>query len=404
MEHKTIPYDFLVHTQMLRPGDVILTLGTEKSSNSIAKTTNSQFSHASLVVSGDTWFEADEAGVGYSRNFDNSGWLERKKNFGPIIGLENCKRAVVLRHPALAELEAEAVENEIRKIVTQWDGLDYSDYRRLAKPLAISGKQSTWARFCLWLQQKKDPRSSDGLFCSEVVAKVFAHLESKFGSETALFGATRNADYTHPGHLANSRLQVVSGAIEDPLNLPPSAQIKWNTPLGLGRRWPTENARVLLSTERLYSNIDETLRMNEERLLEELRCGYARVEHKLRATAKSLEVIGADEAAHQARELLSQFERQCQLLNSKGIDTQQMTECMLELGEVDLRAKEIQVFGLEELLMLDPPNPLEHDKQSALIQDARNQLESASLKLAKIRERTLRKLDEISSQSEISAS
>jgi len=302
------PVEPFLFAEKLRPGHVILTLGTEKFSSRITKVTKSTYSHVSLVVSGTEWFEADDDGVGFSTLLGMGGYWQGPAIRQRVIRLRGCSRAAVYAHPALAEFAPEEIESAIRDVVKPWEGEDYSDYRRLFNPLAVSGKPAWWVRLALKYYQWRDRRRPSGMFCSEVVGRVFEGLDriDKF-SGTALFSVPRRADLIHPGHFEASRLQPVASAVGYTRPLGDGIRIEWQ-PINLDRRFPTQMARQRREFAEILAGIDADHAKTHARLLEDSQLDGARREHEIRDLLATARNLHASRTAQLLEQLLKDVE------------------------------------------------------------------------------------------------
>lgn len=337
---------------MIRPGDVILTLGTDKFVEGIAYATKGKYSHSMLVASDYQLFEADDEGVGYSDTAGNGGILIGNGTFRRVLAMRDCVDVRVLSHPALKEKTSEEIEMAIAKIVKPWEGDAYSDYRRLFEPLKVSGRPLSWIKAVLAIYQWGERRGGPGMFCSEVVARVFEALECDHGfANASLFAAKRCASLVHPGHIAHSRLQTVTGAVGFSTGLPDGFKIKWDS-LSWNRRNPTIWARQMKQIKDINYSILVASAKLREKSLSDHRLSAAQLEHEVRKlieTARELKALRAEARLNgllvAMERLLLKMEKFYEEGRSDVVEYWQMSVSKSEIGW-DVR--EAQVDLMEE--------------------------------------------------------
>ena len=306
-QSKIQPADVFVIKEKLRPGDVILTMGDEKFSAGIASVTAGRYSHAILVASQNQWFEADDEGVGYSDCW-GGGWLIGPGILRRVLALPNCLDAEVLSHPALKKRSSEDIESAIAKVVKPWLGEDYSDYRRLFNPLAVSGRPSWWIKLALAYYQWRDRRRPSGMFCSEVIARIYEALERECAFVGAsLFGVARRADLVHPGHIAASRLGTVKDAVGYLSCLPSGMHVEWDTVL-LDRRMPTRLARSSREFREYLAETTGSIRKQIASILGKELLWAACREHEIRKLIGDAKTLNAPNTLAKLERLLNEVE------------------------------------------------------------------------------------------------
>lgn len=348
----------------LRPGDVILALGEEKFSKRIAFVTRASFSHAILVVSPGKWFEADDVGVGYTDTWASIAWLKYNGASLQLRGIPDCLSAQVFRHPALANRTPDEIEMAIEQIVAPWEGEDYSDYRRLFPPLEITGRPKWWVRLGLAYYQWRYGRRASGMFCSEVIARVFEQLEEVGFQGASLFGVVRRADVVHPGHIAKSRLNLVEDAVVNSSQLPHSAVIEIDD-FEWDRRSPTKLARMCRDFDegmeefnQGMKDLEAGLEKTNEKILDiQAQCD-ARIEHHLREaiqlsrkwkTSKAEKVLNnlLDSLTTNSAQIKKYFEDK----SSDSSNYLNLAEAQAELG---FKTREAQVAMVKEHCSANP--------------------------------------------------
>lgn len=205
------PLDFpddVLRSEMLCPGDVLLTHGSGLESAAIAALTGGEFSHAALVVNQAMTFESDGHVIGH-RAIQWLGWGKIEGTAARVSRVpSNPKRIVVYRHPALQSLPRGTFDAALRAELKHSFGLDYSEMYRLVplanlpdrlKPIAV-------AAFKLY-ERKKLQEQLSGPFCSELVSRIYERMG------LALFDQDRPAADISPNHLAKSNLVEVTGIV-----------------------------------------------------------------------------------------------------------------------------------------------------------------------------------------------
>ena len=208
----------------LRPGDVVLSRGSDITSRALARFSGGQYSHAALVLDSHSLFEADDCGVGFTHvptvlvkvAGGHRKWWE----------FSDGRRVQVLRHPDLAGRYQDTIGppglrllDAVSKAVAPYHGQPYSHLERLAGASQMPAGLQPALRAVLRLWQYADwARGQDrnlascvvGLFCSEVIVEAYQQLG------VALFDDKRPAGVVSPNDLgrAPSKLtEPVTGAV-----------------------------------------------------------------------------------------------------------------------------------------------------------------------------------------------
>jgi hypothetical protein len=162
----------------LRPGDVILMNGGEKSSRIISFFDGGPYSHAALYIGEGKIYQADDNGVA-----DALLPFVRVKIGEEVVQwryLESYKgQALVLRHPVLESIDTAEVRAALEAIRAKYMYDPYSKFHRLAGPLRwpwplrwIAGRVLK----LMWSDKAERARRIEGVFCSELVALFFETL------------------------------------------------------------------------------------------------------------------------------------------------------------------------------------------------------------------------------------
>ncbi|MBI4660600.1 MAG: hypothetical protein HY735_17320 [Verrucomicrobia bacterium] len=344
---------FLIEAK-LQPGDVVLTLGNEKFSERIGWVTHGKYSHAILVVSKNKWFEADDEGVGYSSAWTLGAWPKGPGVvFQHLLALPACSHAQLFRHPALKGRAPEDIEKAIATIVKPWEGEDYSDFRRLFRPLEISGERSWWVKLALSYHQRMERRRASGMFCSEVVARVFEELERDHGfAGASLFDVHRDADRVHPGHLANSRLRPVDGAVLDSQKLSPGVKVELSYP-DLDRRLPARSARTFREAAEFSEWLEKTNARTNAETLESEKLRHSRIEHDIRRCIELTSKLNILKLETAFRALLDELktinERTVRHFRSQSTNIAEFWHLSVEDAELEFRVENTKVDMIQEV-------------------------------------------------------
>lgn len=201
---------FVLRSDLLLPGDVLLTRPKATTAKLIAGLSAGRFSHAALFVASNMIFESDGGLIGY-KLLRRSGWAKDSRH--PVsleeIPAKNVAEATVLRHPRMSSASTcfdDALSTEMSEAL----GKDYSQLRRLVRLASIPRHllkpvEGAVSLLDAYLAANKVP----GPFCSELVAKVYRRLDLPLFDDESL------PESISPNDLARSRLQRVLGAVVD---------------------------------------------------------------------------------------------------------------------------------------------------------------------------------------------
>jgi hypothetical protein len=177
LSHDVTPHLYL-RTDLLRTGDVLLTYSDHPVSAGIASLTEGEFAHVALVISPGQLYEAEGKNGVALKTIKQVGLATLKGKptvLGAIPGNPiDCK---VLRHPALASLGQEVIDEALAGLYQDSHGLLYSTLERmvdLAKKLP-EGARPALKKMAAFIDGLKT-RTLHGYFCSEVVARFFPIL------------------------------------------------------------------------------------------------------------------------------------------------------------------------------------------------------------------------------------
>jgi hypothetical protein len=198
----------VLRSEMIEPGDVLLTHGGGSGSEMIATMSVGEFSHAALVVNQAMLFESDGGVIGHKA----IRWL----GWGTIAGkparlaclLTDPKRLALYRHPGLRNLPAGTFEAALRAELEHSYGRDYSEMYRLVPLANLPDKLKPLVAAAFKLYERSTlTQQIPGPFCSELVSRVYERMG------LALFEQGRPAEEISPNHLAKSNLVRVEEAV-----------------------------------------------------------------------------------------------------------------------------------------------------------------------------------------------
>jgi hypothetical protein len=161
----------------VRPGDVLLSMGTGLDSKAIAVATGGEFSHAALFHNDSTLFEADESGIGFTFlplivgtvDGQEARWLELPDYYSSPV--------VVLRHPHLAKYDIKEFEQAFRRVTTKFYAEPYSKLERLVDASRLPERVRPVFRRALRLRDRRRASAIQaGSFCSELIGHAFNEL------------------------------------------------------------------------------------------------------------------------------------------------------------------------------------------------------------------------------------
>jgi hypothetical protein len=199
---------WLLRSELIQRGDVLLTLGPDRMSKWIARLSRGQFSHAALCIGPSIIFESDGGIIGRKLIVrlgsvkSDAGWLNLCRVPGAEVTL-----CAVFRHPEMQNISEEQFNNALEQELQDSLGRYYSKEQRLLL-------MAPWALrpVLLPLLKLRDRRTKGrvhGKFCSELVAEFFLRLG------LGLFRNRRPPHLISPNDLAHSLLGEVEGAVVD---------------------------------------------------------------------------------------------------------------------------------------------------------------------------------------------
>src|SRR5262249_19935657 len=217
----------MVRVNALRPGDILLSLGSGLFSRLIAKLSDGEFSHASLCASPFMIFESDgETLIGY-KAFQSIGLAETRFGTGHLAEIPGePKRCVVYRHPEMSGVAPDRFRKALEDAMTEFYGKHYSQMERLVRladlPEWMKNRlttfyrsqerlENTWRRIRYPWHERKIFFAA---FCSELVTAFYNSLG------LPLFPTPKEPGDVSPNDLARSAyISPVDGTIVTPGDL-----------------------------------------------------------------------------------------------------------------------------------------------------------------------------------------
>jgi hypothetical protein len=194
--------------RLVAPGDVLLHASLGISSFATQTMTRSKYSHARLAITGNYVFEALADGV-----FPTPLPYEAVDHNGAhalAVPLPKIRRAMLLRHRALrtrVETKRIAVLEEVLEAMSPFIGRPYSELVRLlgaaSWPLGVRKFVASQIE-----KGRRLPESERGVFCSELVVKVFESMELEGFKRCGAPGTISPGDLKR-----NKQLEEVKGAV-----------------------------------------------------------------------------------------------------------------------------------------------------------------------------------------------
>lgn len=233
----TVQVRRMVRTDLLRPGDVLLSKRRHWFSSAIAWASGGhpsrRYSHAALVIFGENWIESNDGGVRFIyRKLDK---MEMHNHWAwDLVDVSDSAQFDVFRHPLLEsdhELAAALNSGLILEVVKKWVGQEYPPLARLAaaSPFLSSFPKlkrfalSAYDRFDMWWSRQPDI-VAPGPFCSELVTRVYIELTQRTGKNLAVFKRPRGMRLTSPNDLADPRISALrlqpDIVVHEDVNLP----------------------------------------------------------------------------------------------------------------------------------------------------------------------------------------
>jgi hypothetical protein len=190
---------FLIRTDQVQAGDILLTRGSEKKSKVIARFSSGQFSHSALCINPHMIFESDGGFIG-QKVFETIGTAEIGGVTASVSEIPGEPAdAAVYRHPLMARVPEERFREVLFAEMSESYGKDYSEMSRLVAlaqtPRAVKMLLETYYH----LEHKvRYSENVPGPFCSELVARIYSRLG------LPLFPSDKSPDQVSPNDLASS--------------------------------------------------------------------------------------------------------------------------------------------------------------------------------------------------------
>jgi hypothetical protein len=208
----------MLRSDLILPGDILLTKSIEKESGLIAVLSGGDFSHAALVINQALTFESDGDIIGF-RPISWIGWgsvYNEGTRLAQVAG--NPAICAIFRHPDMGKISDANFAAALRQEMKESFRRNYSELYRLVRLANLSAPVVSFATAAakLYHHARKLENQITGPFCSELVAKFFNRLDLKLFSDPL-----SPCDIT-PNRLANSpvlrnekRLVVESSCVSD---------------------------------------------------------------------------------------------------------------------------------------------------------------------------------------------
>lgn len=197
-------------SELIQPGDVILSLGDEETSRQIAGVTGGPFSHAAIVSRPDHLLESIDDGIGETR-LAVGRMEEREGSPTPLLEFAHVDAALVLRHPELEAIDHDELVEVMKRIMTASSaflGQRYPSLYKLAPALPPLHPISLFAgAFKSVLVAAYPPEAFEGPFCSFLVALIYEQLG------LSLFRRKRKPGTVNPNDFLKSLLKPVADAV-----------------------------------------------------------------------------------------------------------------------------------------------------------------------------------------------
>lgn len=173
--------------RVVKPGDVLLTLGYKPHSLLIASATGGPISHAAIIVTGSTLFESRTFGIGMPDLIpDRIEIIDRERCH--LHCLHDCLAAVVLRSEPFQTFDN--FMDQFMKVLDTIQALgdlgrEYSDWDQLLKVFNPNSGFVRWSqKMAAWMLDATDGRKMvEGPFCSHLVARFFKQLGIPLGKD-----------------------------------------------------------------------------------------------------------------------------------------------------------------------------------------------------------------------------
>jgi hypothetical protein len=263
---------FLLRTDMVQPGDVVLMLGSEKKSGAIASFSGGRYSHAALCITSDMIFESD-GGIIDRKLLQIVGWATMgglQVRLGAVPGRPN--QFALYRHPRMSEISEARFRQVLLEEMSDSYGKDYSEMFRLA-PLAQTAPAIKAALDFYYRMEHKLRYAENvpGPFCSELVARFYDRLG------LPLFSQPTRPELVSPNHLAASNLERIEDAVAASAGLsiqPASAtpfdgwlrSPEWKDPFASYLNWQRKLEVSLDQLDEMKASIDD-VRLSNGRML-----------------------------------------------------------------------------------------------------------------------------------------
>jgi len=219
----------VLRTDLIRPGDVLLSLGRKMKSRLIDHYTgNRGYSHASLCVGSYFTYESDGNLIGNRHIYPHAHvarryFLTRRDEYGLPSGDPVSFR--LFRHPEMCEFDSSRptpkFEAALRKLAKETLGGDYSQLSRMVGLAKTGVVQRLLLNSFAELADKMDRKQKVNLsFCSELVALFFEYLGLQ------LFRDGRRPEQVTPNDLADGAKCLLEEVPDCVVRWPPDLEFE----------------------------------------------------------------------------------------------------------------------------------------------------------------------------------
>lgn len=195
---------------LVQPGDVLLTGGTEKFSFWATLLTAGPFSHASMMQFAFDRIEADIDGLGITK-LEVARVEQHDGKQHTLLDIPDAQSGLLLRHVDFLDLDASGrrdLGELIAKLSAPFQGLEYPRYFELGSALPLINPLRLFYEFWKWPWKLLRPsKSLEGPFCSAFVVQIFDALKSD------VFRGRIKARNVNPNGLMRGYFRVVVGAV-----------------------------------------------------------------------------------------------------------------------------------------------------------------------------------------------
>jgi hypothetical protein len=255
-----------IRTELLAPGDVLVTGGLGKGAKAIRSMTRGPFSHAAIVLSSTALFESRTDGIFFTELPIRRIEVPEEGPWAVLAGLPwDASRAAVLRNAQVAALPSETMTTAMETVTERHLGSEYPDIATLVRLwLPFARWIPDWLLYMLDKSLHKRRALIAGPYCSALVLEFYN-----------LLGISLNLTHTKDGRLSPNDLAMSSSftSITDLIVEDDSKAVLQERLVGELRQIPTVDRAaslpILLNSKRTIKRMQE-LTSETDRLLQSL--------------------------------------------------------------------------------------------------------------------------------------